>query len=180
MTTNDNRGSSDRGIPTDPAYSGTKAGTMGAGRFGAFGDATGSAFEESAAMSAVLARNWWAIALRGVCGIIFGIIALLLPGVTLGVLVLWFAAYMLVDGIFAIVAGIRAATRHERWGALIFEGIIDLIAAAIALFAPLATILAFVWLSGAWAIVTGGLMLAAVFRLRRTHGKWLLGLGGII
>jgi uncharacterized membrane protein HdeD (DUF308 family) len=62
---------------------------------------------------------------------------------------------------------------------LILEGIVDLIAAAIALLAPIATLLAFVWLSGAWAIVSGVLLLAAVFRLRRTHGKWLMAIGGV-
>ena len=80
------------------------------------------------AMSNLLAQNWWAIALRGVFAIIFGIIALLMPGAALLAFVLLFAAYMLVDGIFAIVAGVRAAQRHERWGWLVFEGILDLIA----------------------------------------------------
>jgi uncharacterized membrane protein HdeD (DUF308 family) len=136
-------------------------------------------FSESGPMSAILAKNWWALALRGVFGIIFGIIAFVMPGVTIAALILWFAAYMIVDGIFAIVAGVRAAVKHERWGMLILEGIVDLIAGAIALLAPIATLLAFVWLSGAWAIVSGVLLLAAVFRLRRTHGKWLMAVGGV-
>jgi hypothetical protein len=66
-------------------------------------------------MTAALARNWWAIALRGVFAILFGAIALVLPGVTIASLLLLFAAYMIVDGILAIVAAIRAARRHERW-----------------------------------------------------------------
>jgi uncharacterized membrane protein HdeD (DUF308 family) len=136
-------------------------------------------FSESGPMSAILAKNWWALALRGVFGIIFGIIALATPGVTIAALILWFAAYMTVDGIFAIVAGVRAALKHERWGMLILEGIVDLIAAAIALLVPIATLLAFVWLSGAWAIVSGVLLLGAVFRLRQTHGKWLMAIGGV-
>ena len=141
--------------------------------------AVGGMFAESDAMSAMLARNWWAVALRGVFSVLFGILALVMPGVTIAVLILWFAAYMVVDGIFAIVAGIRAARHHRRWGMLIFEGIVDLIAAAIAFVAPLATLLAFVWLSGAWAIISGAMMLAAAIRLRRSHGKWWLGLGGV-
>ena len=151
-------------------------------RHGSFAspDDSGGPFTESEVMSAFLAQNWWAIALRGVFGIVFGIIALLMPGVTMAALVLWFAAYMLVDGIFAIVAGIRAATRYERWGALIFEGIVDLIAGAIAIFMPIATILAFVYLNAAWAIITGVALLIAMFRLRPTHGKWLLALAGLL
>ena len=67
------------------------------------------------AMSNLLAQNWWAIALRGVFAIIFGIIALLMPGAALLAFVLLFAAYMLVDGVLAIIAGVRAARSHERW-----------------------------------------------------------------
>ena len=84
----------------------------------------------SDAMSAALARNWWAISLRGVVAVIFGLIALLLPGVTLASLVLLFGAYMVVDGVLAVVAAVRAARQGERWGLLIFEGIADLAAAA--------------------------------------------------
>jgi len=109
-----------------------------------------------------------------------GIIALLMPGITIEAFVLLFAAFMLVDGIFAIVASVRAAAHHERWSALILQGILDLIAAAIAIFVPIATILAFVYLNAAWAMISGALMLAAVFRLHPTHGKWILALAGTL
>jgi uncharacterized membrane protein HdeD (DUF308 family) len=131
-------------------------------------------------MSELLARNWWAVALRGVFAFLFGVIALLLPGVTIGALVLLFAAYMTVDGIFAIVSGIRAASHHQRWGALIIEGVVDLAAGAIAFFWPLATVLAFVFLAAAWAIISGIALLAATFRLHPAHGRWLMGLGGAV
>ena len=63
------------------------------------------------AMSAALARNWWAVALRGLAGVIFGLIALFLPGITMLALVLMFSAYMLVDGAFAIVSAMRRRRR---------------------------------------------------------------------
>jgi len=132
------------------------------------------------AMSALLARNWWVIALRGALAILFGIIALFLPEATMLALVLLFAAYMLVDGVLAIVAGVRAARRHDRWGWLILEGAIDLIAGGIAVVWPLVTIVAFVWLLAAWAIVSGVILFAASFRLNLAHGKWLMTLGGAV
>ena len=129
-------------------------------------------------MSAALAQNWWAIALRGVFAIVFGIVALVLPGATMLALVLLFAAYMLLDGIFAIVAGVRAIRRQDRWGWLIVEGVVDLIAGAIAVVWPLVTVIAFVLLLGAWAIVSGALLFGASFRLHIVHGRWLLALAG--
>jgi uncharacterized membrane protein HdeD (DUF308 family) len=184
MASTNDKGSdqgSTRGHP-DPSFSGAKAGAFGAdlGDQGISWTAQRGLFSESSTMSAGLARNWWAIALRGVAAIIFGIIALLMPVVTIAALILWFAAYMFVDGIFDIVAAVRAAGRGERWGALVLEGIVGFIAAAIAIFAPIATLLAFVFLTAAWAIIHGALMLAAMFRLHRTHGKWLLGFGGVL
>ena len=131
-------------------------------------------------MSAALAHNWWAVALRGVFAILFGIVALLMPGVTLAALVLLFAAYMLVDGIFTIVAAVRAARRHERWGWLVLEGIADLAAGAVAFLWPLLTVVAFVFLMAAWAIVSGALLTAAAFRLNFPHGRgWML-FGGVV
>jgi len=59
------------------------------------------------AMSNLLAQNWWAVALRGVVGVLFGLVALLLPATTMLSLILLFAAYMLVDGVFAIVSAVR-------------------------------------------------------------------------
>ncbi|MGH3026635.1 MAG: HdeD family acid-resistance protein, partial [Gaiellaceae bacterium] len=149
----------------DPGYSGAKAGTMGTLAPSAIGAPKGGFFAPSEMMSTFLAANWWAVALRGVFGIFFGILALAMPGVTIAVLILWFAAYMLVDGVFAIVSGVRAGVAGGRWGALIVEGIVDLVAGAIAFLLPAATLLAFVWVCAAWAIVSGVLLLSAVFRL---------------
>ncbi len=132
------------------------------------------------AMSALLARNWWAMAARGVFAILFGLAAFMLPLVTIASLVLLFAIYMLVDGVFAIVAGLRAAARHERWTLLILEGIVDLLAGAAALLLPGTAVLVLVTLLGLWAAVSGGLMLAAAFRLHARHGRWVLALSGLV
>jgi uncharacterized membrane protein HdeD (DUF308 family) len=129
-------------------------------------------------MSAALAQNWWAIAIRGVAAIVFGLIALWLPGAALLGFTLLFAAYTLVDGIFAIVAAVRAARRHDRWGLLVFEGAAGLIAAAVALLLPFVTIVAFVVVVAAWALVSGGFALAAAFRLNVDHGRIWMAVGG--
>lgn len=134
----------------------------------------------SPAMSDLLADNWWAIALRGVAGILFGVLAFLFPGAALLSLVLLFAAYMLVDGIFAIISAVRAARANQRWKLLVVEGIVDLIAGALAVLLPGLTAIAFVLLVAAWAVVSGGLMWAAAYRLQRGHGRWWLVFGGLV
>ena len=68
----------------------------------------------SEAMSAVLAQNWWLIALRGVFAILFGIIAFAAPGAVMLTLALFFAAYLLVDGVIGIAAAVRAARADAR------------------------------------------------------------------
>jgi uncharacterized membrane protein HdeD (DUF308 family) len=123
-----------------------------------------------------LARNWWLIALRGVLGMIFGVIALVMPVATILALVLLFSAYMLVDGAIAIYAAIRAARKQEGWGFLLFQGIASLAAAAIAFVWPGLTVVAFVLLIAAWSIVSGCLMLAAA--MRTEQARWWLVLGG--
>ena len=148
------------------------ANTAGTGLF-AFGPARCDALSE------VLAERWWAVGLRGILAIIFGLLCLLTPGIAIGALVLLFAAYMLVDGVFAIISGIRAARSGERWGLLILEGLVDLAAGAIAVIWPAITLVALVWIVAIWAIVSGALMLAAAFALNRDYGRWLLALGGI-
>jgi uncharacterized membrane protein HdeD (DUF308 family) len=167
-------GPDDRTAAGDPAYQRQKPMADG----DAFFDAETLSPRE--ARSRLLARNWWAVALRGLVALVFGAAALLLPGVTIASLVLLFALYMLLDGVLAIASAIRAARRHERWHSFILEGVADLIAGAIALVAPAITVLAFMWLSGAWAVVSGALMLAAAMRLHATHGRWIVALAGAV
>jgi uncharacterized membrane protein HdeD (DUF308 family) len=132
----------------------------------------------------VLARNWWAIAIRGIAAIIFGLCAFFIPGAALWALVILFGAYSLVDGVFAIVAAVRAAQSHERWGQLLLMGIFGVIIAAVTWFAPGLTALALLYVIAAWAIVTGVFELVAAFELRRhlTGEVWwvLAGLCSIV
>lgn len=144
------------------------------------GTTGGPAGDAADAASALLSRNWGLVLLRGLAGIAFGLAALFLPGPTIATLVLLFAAYMLVDGVFAILSGVRAAQRNERWGWFVVEGIVDIGAGVIAFLWPGVTLIVLVWLLALWALVSGALMLAAAFRLGRAHGRWLLGLGGVI
>ena len=132
-------------------------------------------------MIAVLTRNWWALALRGLFAILFGLAAFAMPGITLAVVILLFGAYAIVDGTFAIVAGLRAAERHERWWALLLEGIVDIAAGMVAFAWPALTALLLLYLVSVWAVVTGLLEIAAAIRIRQAiKGEWLLAINGVV
>jgi uncharacterized membrane protein HdeD (DUF308 family) len=127
----------------------------------------------------VLARNWWALALRGLFAIIFGLIALVNPGLTLVALIYLFGAYSLVDGVFGVAAAVRAAEAHNRWGWLLVEGIAGILTGVIAFVWPGITAIVLLYLIAAWALVTGVLELVAGFHLRgHIANEWMLLLGG--
>jgi uncharacterized membrane protein HdeD (DUF308 family) len=132
------------------------------------------------ARNAVLADNWWLMALRGLLAILFGIAAFAIPGATMLALVLFFAAYSLVDGILNVILAARGARRGERWGWLLFNGLLGIAVGIMATLWPGITVLAFVMMVAAWALLSGALMLAAAVGLKVNHGRWLLVLGAIL
>src|SRR5947199_4340159 len=112
-------------------------------------------------MPAVLRHNWWALAIRGGAALLFGLLTFLIPGVTVAVLVLWFGAYALVDGIFSIIAAWRAPDGHARWGSLLLEGIAGIVAGVLTFVWPAITAAVLVYLIAGWAVVTGILEIVA-------------------
>jgi uncharacterized membrane protein HdeD (DUF308 family) len=129
---------------------------------------------------AVLARNWWAVGLRGLIAILFGLAALFWPGITLFAPVFLFGVYALVDGVLSIVAAFRAAEHHTRWWPLLLVGLAGIAAGLLTFFYPGVTAIALLYIIAAWAIVTGILEIIAAFQLHREiSNEWLLGLSGL-
>ena len=136
-------------------------------------------------MAELLVRNWWALALRGGAAILFGLLALGLPGLTLDALVATFAAYAFADGVLAIIAALRppgsdrrAVPRRE---APLLEGVSSLALGLLVALWPEPTVFVVVVLVACWALATGGCQLLAVHRLRgRLPGAWMLTLAGAV
>jgi uncharacterized membrane protein HdeD (DUF308 family) len=119
-----------------------------------------------------LAANWWALALRGLVAVLFGLLTFFLPGITLVTLVLLFGAYALVDGIFNVFAFFRVAS--HQW-ALLIEGVIGIIAGALTFAWPAITAIVLLYVIAFWAILTGILEIIAGIRLRKViANEWLL------
>jgi uncharacterized membrane protein HdeD (DUF308 family) len=124
----------------------------------------------------LLARYWWVLALRGVLAVLFGLFAFFIPGITLLSLVLLFGAYVLLDGIFDLVAATRSPSHH--W-ALVLEGIVGIIAGILTFLWPGITAMVLLYLIAFWAIFTGVLEIIAGIRLRQVLSDeiWLILMG---
>jgi uncharacterized membrane protein HdeD (DUF308 family) len=133
-------------------------------------------------MLETLTRNWWVLAVRGGAAVLFGIVALIWPAITVLALVLVFGAYALVDGVLALYAALanRPEARGRR-GWLAVEGVAGVLAAIAAVVWPDITALALLYLIAAWALVTGVAEIVAAIRLRQeVQGEWLLALSGVL
>jgi uncharacterized membrane protein HdeD (DUF308 family) len=129
----------------------------------------------------VLARNWKWVVLRGVIALIFGLLTLSRPGITLAALILFFGAYALADGVFTVVSAI--ANRHglPHWGWVLFGGLCGIAAGIITFTMPHLTAMVLLYFIAFWAILTGISEIAAAVRLRKLiTDEWMLGLVGAL
>jgi len=125
--------------------------------------------------------SWWMLVLRGTAALVFGVLALAWPGITLLVLVALFAAYALISGVAAVAGAIRARATDRRWWVVLLLGLVSVAAGVLAVFMPAITALALVLLMGANALVTGVLEIILAVRLRhQLRSEWLLGLAGLL
>jgi uncharacterized membrane protein HdeD (DUF308 family) len=132
------------------------------------------------AMVHALAKNWWMLLLRGIAAIIFGVLALAWPGMTLLTLILFYGAYALVDGVLAIVAAITGGALMPRWW-LAIVGLLGIAAGLLTFLMPGLTAIVLLYFIAGWAIATGVFQIIGAIKLRKEiDNEWLLILGGII
>lgn len=127
-----------------------------------------------------LAGMWWAVALRGLLALLFGIATLFIPGLALTTLALLFGAYALLDGVAAIASGLRE--HRGRWPLLLL-GLLGVGAGIMTFLNPAITALALLALIAWWAVLTGILEIVAAIRFRRTipgAWEWLIALSGLL
>lgn len=131
-------------------------------------------------MESIFLRAWWVPALRGVLGIVFAVLAIAWPGLTLLSLIALFAAYAILGGIASLAGAWRHRSGGEiRWDAVIL-GLVSIGAGLVAAYHPAATALLLVLIMGANALVVGVLDILAAIRLRKSiANEWLLALAGL-
>jgi uncharacterized membrane protein HdeD (DUF308 family) len=127
-----------------------------------------------------LSRNWWAVVLRGLAGVLLGIITFIAPTISLTALVLVFGAYAFADGILAIATSLRSRGT-DRWWVMLIEGIVGVAAGLVTLIWPGITALTLLFVIAAWALITGVFEIVAAVRLRKVmKGEWMLALSGVL
>jgi uncharacterized membrane protein HdeD (DUF308 family) len=128
----------------------------------------------------LLAQLWWTFILRGVLGILFGVMVIVFPGIGLTAIILVFAAWALVGGASSLIGAWRSRTQRDWWVGL-FEGLAGLAAGIVAIMLPAAAALALLFIVAGWAIVTGVLQIWMAVRLReQISGEIWMGLSGLI
>ncbi len=132
-------------------------------------------------MLLTLAQNWWAIVLRGVSAVLFGLIALAWPGLTLALLILLYGAYALVDGILAVIGAIARRRPGAFPWSMLLAGLAGIAMGVMAFLWPAITAIALLYLIAAWAVIRGVFEVIAAVHLRREiEHEWLLAAGGVL
>ncbi|RYD79575.1 MAG: HdeD family acid-resistance protein [Verrucomicrobiaceae bacterium] len=128
-----------------------------------------------------LAKNWWLMLLRGIAAIGFGIFAWTWPGVTLAVLLMFYAVYALVEGVSALFLGLSGKEGHHIWWQMILTGLLGIATAILTVLWPKLTAVLLLLFIASWAILHGIFEVAAAIRLRKEiEGEWMMIVSGVL
>jgi uncharacterized membrane protein HdeD (DUF308 family) len=83
-----------------------------------------------------LSNAWWVFLVRGIAAVALGLSLWLQPAASLAVLVLFFGAWMLVDGIFTAVGAIAGRGENPEWGWMLVYGLLGAVLGGLTLHAP--------------------------------------------
>ncbi len=128
-----------------------------------------------------ITRKWWTFLVRGMIAILFGVMAFTWPDQTKLALVLVFGAFVLIDGVITVSAGIAFHDYFKRWWALVLEGVSGILIGVVTFFWPNITAIALLYFIAVWAIVTGIFKIVAAIELRNViKGEWAMILSGLL
>ena len=134
---------------------------------------------DASAMHTFVKKERWALIIGGIALIVFGVLSLIWPLVTLWLLTIFFAASVLVDGVTTLVTSFKNRAHSEHWWAWALLGVLGIVAGAIGLLLPAAAAGALMLLIAAYAIATGLTLIWIGIKLRKEiKGEWILWLMG--
>lgn len=131
-------------------------------------------------LASILSGNWWALLLRGLLAIAFGVFVWMQPGISLATMVLVFGAFAIAEGVLGVVTAISGRKGNDDWWVLLLWGLVSIGIGVLTFAAPGITAFVLLFYIAVWAIAIGVLQIIAAVRLRKEiEGEWLLGLAGL-
>ena len=125
-------------------------------------------------------RTWWVFLIGGLASVAFGLLAIYDPGVALFVLAMYFAATIMVDGVFNIIGAVQHREK-DGWWLMLLIGLLGTLLGVYALLNPPVSMAALIYLVAFMAILLGGLLIAMGRKLGDAiQREWVLYLCGAL
>lgn len=125
-------------------------------------------------------RSWWLIVLRGAAAVIFGLVAIFWPGISLAALVTLFGAYALLDGAVTLLLALRVAAGSPGRSILMATGIAGLIVGLVSVLWPQATVALLIYVLAGWLVLFGLIAITHSLQMRKQIVDWPFSRGGIV
>jgi uncharacterized membrane protein HdeD (DUF308 family) len=123
-----------------------------------------------------LSPYWWAFVGRGVFAIVYIMIAIAWPGITVENMILLFGAYVFIDGLILTFKAIKSwHAKEDRW-LLLLEGLLGIGIGLLSFIGSRSTIRILFFYITAWSLATGVLKIVEAIRLRKELADelWML------
>jgi uncharacterized membrane protein HdeD (DUF308 family) len=128
-----------------------------------------------------LSQNWWLVLLQGVLSVVLGMLALVWPGVTLGVVLVLWGLFTLLNGVVDVFAALGAAGSHRSWGWRLAGGLVGILAGLVILRWPGLSALFALYLVAIWAIILGPVrIVGAIADHDALPHAWIVALAGTV
>ena len=128
-----------------------------------------------------LAKNWWLLLLRGLLAVAFGVLLFTRPSISVAILITFFGAYSLVDGVFSAYSAISQRSQHEHWVLMLVGGLSGIAIGLITFYSPGITAIVLLFYIAIWSIIIGISQIIMAVKLRaEIKGEFWLGLAGLV
>lgn len=129
----------------------------------------------------ILLRSWWVLVLRGLFAIMFGLIAIIWPDITVFVIVTIFGAFLMLDGLIEIWVGFLGRGQDDDWWTDALLGVLAVLAGIAVIAWPDITAVGLMIFIGAMMVVYGAMMIYQAIKLRADiTNEWLLVANGAL
>ena len=125
-------------------------------------------------------RTWWVFLVGGIAAVVFGLLAFAKPVAAWFVVATFFAASILVEGVFSVAGSIQHRDK-DGWWIMLLIGVLGVLVGGYALLNPMVSMAAFILLVAFQAIMLGVFLVMLGYKVRAvTEREWILSLTGAV